>query len=270
MKRHANFSPTCLVLSVFFSLMTVLFIPQSSRADMSGTILETMDAAGYTYIHMDSGQEKLWVAIPQSKVVTGEQIIVLDGMEMKDFRSNSLDRTFGSIIFSPGIAGSVPASPQGKSAEPKPEKDQDDSFAAALQEERGSSGAAKPIEPVQGSTGSMGAIAPFAEINVEKAEGENGYTVSELFEKATALNGKKVRVRGQLVKYNANIMGKNWLHLQDGSGDPMKNTHDLVVTTTEEVSGPKIITIEGTLAAEKDFGAGYKYTVIIEDSTVLE
>lgn len=65
-------------------------------------------------------------------------------------------------------------------------------------------------------------------------------------------------------------MGKNWLHLQDGSGDPMKNTHDLVVTTTEEVSGPKIVTIEGTLAAEKDFGAGYKYTIIVEDSTVLE
>ena len=78
-----------------------------------------------------------------------------------------------------------------------------------------------------------------------------------------------MRVRGQVVKYNANIMGRNWLHLQDGSGDPMQNTHDLVVTTTEQLSGPKVITIEGVVAADKDFGAGYKYVVLVEDSTIV-
>ena len=65
-------------------------------------------------------------------------------------------------------------------------------------------------------------------------------------------------------------MGKNWLHIQDGTGDPMKNSHDLVVTTTDQLSGPKIITVEGTVAADKDFGAGYKYQVLIENATITE
>ncbi len=64
-------------------------------------------------------------------------------------------------------------------------------------------------------------------------------------------------------------MGRNWLHLQDGTGDPMQNTHDLVVTTSEQLSGPNVITIEGVVAADKDFGAGYKYVVLIEDSTIV-
>jgi len=105
---------------------------------------------------------------------------------------------------------------------------------------------------------------------LKKAEGENGFTVAEIFEQAKDLDGKKVRVRGQVVKFNANIMGRNWLHLQDGSGDPMQNTHDLVVTTTDQLSSPKVITIEGVVAADKDFGAGYNYVVIIEDSVIVK
>ena len=65
-------------------------------------------------------------------------------------------------------------------------------------------------------------------------------------------------------------MGKNWIHLQDGSGNPMHNSHDLVVTTSETVEVDNIVTIEGTLAAEKDFGAGYKYAAIIEDAAIIK
>ena len=65
-------------------------------------------------------------------------------------------------------------------------------------------------------------------------------------------------------------MGRNWIHLQDGTGDPMSNTHDLVVTTTETVENGKTITIEGVLAANKDFGAGYKYVAIVEDAKTVK
>ena len=189
-------------------------------------------------------------------------------MEMKDFHSNALNRTFPSIIFSPGIAGAGPVSPHGTSGGTKAADD--DSFAAAVAKERGgSTPQAAPIESQQGSAGSMGAIAPFTETEVEKAEGENGYTVAEIFDQAKNLHGKKVRIRGQVVKFNANIMGRNWLHLQDGSGDPMQNTHDLVVTTTDPLDSPKVITVEGTVAADKDFGAGYKDVVIVEDGTIV-
>jgi aspartyl/asparaginyl-tRNA synthetase len=94
--------------------------------------------------------------------------------------------------------------------------------------------------------------------------------VAEIHEQAKALDGKKVRIHAQVVKYNANIMGRNWLHLQDGTGDPMQNTHDLVITTTESLDSPRVITVEGTVAADKDFGAGYKYAVIVENCTIVE
>lgn len=255
-------------------VITVTFATTLKAADVSGTILETMDAAGYTYMNLDTGTQKLWVAIPQSKVTVGEKVAVVEGMEMKNFHSNSFDRTFDSIIFSPGLVGSASMSPHSTSTPPNTPKPQegpaDDSFASAVAAERAATGGgAAPVQPTQGSAGSMGAIVPFTEAEVEKADGENSYTVGEIFEQAQELNGKKVRVRGQVVKFNANIMGRNWLHLQDGTGDPMQNTHDLVVTTTDQLNSPTVVTIEGTVAAERDFGAGYKYAVIVEDSVIL-
>ena len=255
---------------LFFCALCLLCFPYQkvTAAEIAGTILETMDAAGYTYMNLDTGTQQVWVAIPQSEVNNGEKVAVLEGMEMKDFHSISFNRTFASIIFSPGLVGAAPASPHGQAMPPPAAAD--DSFAAAVEAERAASSAgAAPVQPQQGSAGSMGAVAPFTETEVEKAGGDNSFTVEEIFAQAKELDGQKVRVRGQVVKYNANIMGRNWLHLQDGSGDPMHNTHDLVVTTTEALSGPNVITIEGVVAADKDFGAGYKYVVLIENSTIL-
>jgi hypothetical protein len=120
------------------------------------------------------------------------------------------------------------------------------------------------------SGGSSGAVAPLQEISIPKADAENGYTVEELFTKAKELNGKKVRLRGKVVKFSPNIMGKNWVHIQDGTGNPMNNTHDMVVTTSETVAVDAVVTLEGILAAEKDFGAGYKYVGIIEQASLIK
>ena len=113
-------------------------------------------------------------------------------------------------------------------------------------------------------------MAPFSEIKVEKAAGENAYTISEIFEQIEALNGKTVRIQGKVVKFSPMIMGRNWIHLQDGTGDPIKNSHDLVVTTSEQIKVDDIITIEGVLAANKDFGAGYKYGAIVEEAKTVK
>jgi hypothetical protein len=111
---------------------------------------------------------------------------------------------------------------------------------------------------------------PFSKVNVEKSTARNGYTVGEIFAKGVSLNKQKVTVRGQVVKVNPNIMGRNWLHIQDGTGDPAKNTHDLVVTSADIAEKGAVITIEGTLAADKDFGFGYKYDVIVEDAVLTK
>ena len=239
----------------------------SGHESITGTINETMNASGYTYLSLNTSQGSIWVAIPQTTVKVGDEITCAPGMIMKDFQSKTLNRTFASIIFSPGIVGAPAESPHTSAPQPVAETTAN-SFEAAVQAEQQASGTM--VQPEQSSGGSMGAIAPFTEISVEKATGENSYTVGELFDKAAELDGKTVRVRGKVVKFNANIMGRNWLHLQDGSGNPMKNTHDLVVTTTAEVGSPDVLVIEGKLAANKDFGAGYKYDVILEQGKIIQ
>lgn len=234
--------------------------------NLTGTIVEAMDVAGYTYLDLDTAAGRVWVAIPQTAVEPGEQVSCLPGMEMTQFYSKSLDKTFERIIFSEGIAGSLSTSPH-RGATKLAKAPDSDSFEAAVQAEREAQSAetSKAIP----SGGSAGAIAPFAEITVEKAAGDNSYTVAELHARAAELDGRKVRVRGKVVKYNANIMGRHWLHLQDGTGDPRQNTHDLVVTVTSPVEDPDILTVEGVLAADKDFGAGYIYEVIVEQGEIL-
>ena len=84
----------------------------------------------------------------------------------------------------------------------------------------------------------------------------------------SSLAGQSVKVRGQVVKYNSEILGKNWLHLRDGSGSVGKNDNDLMVTTSTKVKVGDTVLVEGTVSLNKDFGAGYKYAVIIEDAKV--
>jgi hypothetical protein len=124
------------------------------------------------------------------------------------------------------------------------------------------------VQPMAASGGSQAAMAQSEDVMVEKAEGENAYTVAELFEKKSDLATQKVMVRGKVVKVSLGIMGKNWLHLQDGTGDAAGKTHDLVVTTAAQPEKGAVVVVEGTLSADRDFGSGYRYDVIIEDAEV--
>ena len=92
------------------------------------------------------------------------------------------------------------------------------------------------------------------------------YKVEELYAKKEKLNGKKVTVKGKVVKFSPGIMGKNWIHLQDGSGK--QGTNDITITTDQNTSVGENISVTGNLVTDKDFGSGYKYEVIIEGATV--
>ena len=122
------------------------------------------------------------------------------------------------------------------------------------------------------SGGSEGAKAPVPSepIKVDKAKGADAYTVSETYEKAGKLDKKTVSVRGKVVKVSKGIMGKNWVHLQDGSGDAGKGTNNLVVTTQDVPKVGDVVTAKGILYKDKDFGAGYLYKVIVEEATVKQ
>ena len=244
----------------------------ASMADaaLQGTVVETMNAAGYTYLQVESAAGKTWVAIPESTVTKGQQVTCLPGMVMENFQSKTLGRTFPTIVFSPGLQPEPAQAAAGKEQGTGGDKAAG-GFSAALQAEQtnqAAAGAAGGAELKGESSGSLGAIVPSADVNVHKATGANSRSVGECFDQAKDLNGTTVRVRGKVMKVSRQIMGKNWLHLQDGTGNPMKNQHDLVVTTLEEPKEGEVVTIEGVLAADRDFGAGYKYAVIVEDAKV--
>ena len=105
----------------------------------------------------------------------------------------------------------------------------------------------------------------LANISVPKASGANARTVAEINTQSAALKDKPVVVAGKVVKFNPDIMGKNWVHLRDGTGTEADKTNDILVTTKAEVKAGDIVTFSGTVRTDKDFGSGYIYKVMVED-----
>lgn len=201
-------------------------------AAIEGTVISSMDSGGYTYVELDSNGNKLWIAAPASRVKVGDKITALNGSVMNNFESKSLNRTFETILFVPAINTGDASSTQ---ADPH-------------------TGLAK------GAT--SGVDAPAAG-SISKAEG--GYTVEELFEKKDSLKGEKVSVKGKVVKANFGIMGKNWFHIQDGTGKA--GTNDIIITSLQKAQVGDVITAQAYLNTDKDLGSGYRYDVILEDAS---
>lgn len=93
-------------------------------------------------------------------------------------------------------------------------------------------------------------------------------SVAEIYAGAAKLEGQRVRIRARVVKSMPNIMGRTWLHVQDGTGDSAKGDHDLVVTTTAEPTIGQTVVLDGLLVRNKDLGSGYHYDVLLEDARV--
>jgi hypothetical protein len=208
-----------------------------------GKVVETMDSSGYTYILLDSKGEKVWVAVPQMYVTVGEEMELEGGTQMGEFVSKPLNRTFDKIIFSGG--------PTEKFNEERKKK--------------AHSGVVTGETKVQ-ETKQEGKVVP--NLKVEKAAGANAYTVAEIYKKRADLADKNIIVRGQVVKVSTGIMDRNWVHLEDGSGEAGKGNGKLVVTTKDRPALGDVVTASGVMHKNKDFGGGYKYDVILEDASL--
>jgi len=229
-------------------------------AEFAGKVVEKQDVSPYTYVRLDDGAgHETWAAVPQAQLEIGEEIALQSGIVMTNFSSKTLNRTFESIIFASGIVRGSENETVGTSG------GAGGGSSEAVQPEGAPHGMAS-----ESSGGSARAIVSFTGVKVEKSTAQNGYTVGELFADAANLNNRKVTVKGRVVKISPNIMGKNWLHIQDGTGDPTENTHDLVVTSSALVEKGAVVSLEGVLAADKDFGFGYRYDVLIEDAVVVK
>lgn len=210
----------------------------------AGQVAETMDAGGYTYVLVDTGTNKLWAAATRFPVKLGDSVSVPDSLPMKNFRSDSLKRDFPVIYFASSIAVNGA-----------------NSGATALPAGHPSVGGRPANHP---PTKGMSPAPKVDFTGLKPAKG--GKTVAEVYAASAKLAGQSVTIRGKVVKYNANIMGKNWVHIQDGTGSLGSN--DLLVTTSGQAKLGDTVLVEGKVAVNQDFGAGYKYGVLVEAAKV--
>jgi hypothetical protein len=128
---------------------------------------------------------------------------------------------------------------------------------------------AAPAMP-QGGMGSPHGAAPAAAPvkKLPRATGPDARTVEEVVKGKAALKDKPVLVHAQVVKVTSGVMGKNWVHLQDGTGKAADGTHDVLATTTDTVAVGDVVKAKGTVRTEVNIGAGYSYAVLIEDATL--
>jgi hypothetical protein len=192
-------------------------------------VVEKINAKGYTYLQVTENKEDFWIAVPTLEIETGETVYFSKFMVMQDFKSETIDRTFDEILF--------------------------------VEDARKSP---TPVEMKNIHSGAS--TVEKQEINLEPLKGER--TIQQIFNDRSDLNGKLVKVKGKVIKFNQQIMKRNWIHIQDGTGK--EDEFDLVITSSDKVEVGDIIIAEGKLATEKDFGAGYFFPVIIEDASITK
>lgn len=205
-----------------------------AATSVSGEVMEVKDAGNYTYLRLKTRNGETWAAIGKAPVKKGAKVTLENVTVMDNFESKTLNRTFKSITFG-SLAGAGGSAPHAGPATVNPH------------------------------TAAVADTAPDAP--VAKATGANAWTVAEINTKAGELKEKPVQVRGKVVKFNPGIMGKNWIHLRDGSGSSADRTNDILVTSANAVKLGDVVTARGVVRTDKDFGAGYAFKVLIEEAT---
>lgn len=196
-------------------------------------VKEVIQATSYTYLRVDEKGIEYWMAVGKHEVKEGAVLYYQDGLEMQNFESKDLNRTFDKIYFVQHISD-YPIDPDQQSVmgQTRPQKPTLDKF----------------------------------DINVEPVEG--GISISNLYENKTNLEGQTVIVRGKVVKVNPSIMNRNWIHLQDGSGDT--SNYDLTLTSVDIPKVGEIATYKGVVGLDKDFTMGYFYELLLEEAVRID
>lgn len=231
-------------LSILLALVVALLTPvagafapdsNSMPAGKSGlvphtaTVEETMNSAGYTYVRVKENDKTYWIAVPEMELEKGETISFYEHMMMEQFTSKTLQRTFDRILFVSAIARGD-----------------------RLPEVPSSAPDSRPVVMEN---------APVRELG----ETAGRLTVAEVYAQAQEFAGKTIEVKGKVVKISHGIMDRNWVHLQDGTGEGA--TSKIVFRTVQEglAVGEEVVA-KGILELNKNFGFSYFYPVIVEDA----
>jgi hypothetical protein len=221
---------TLLFTGVF--LLCPLGLLANTDGKGSGTVAETISVGGYVYVQL--AEDGTWVAAKPIPVSKGDQVSYAGGAMMKDFYSSSLDRTFETVWFVSSLEVT-------QSGDPNPHAGIGGGFSQAT--------AAEPMTE---------SITPVA----------GGKTIAEVYAQVAELKDQQVSLRGRVIKFSPNILGKNWVTLQDGTGTAPQDK--LIVTSANEVEIGDLVTATGTIRNNVDLGSGYTYKVILAEATFAQ
>ncbi len=202
-------------------------------------VIETIQTSNYTYLHVKENDSVKWLAVPLMTASQGETYYYTGGWPMKDFESKELHRKFDQVLF----LGSVSKDPN-MSNNGNPHGNLPLNYDST-----------KPYKRT---------IAPESKKDIKVDMANGGISIAELYANKEIYSGKTVKIKGQVTKYTQQIMGKNWIHLQDGTEKNGK--FELVITSLAEVKTGDIVTIEGKICLNKDFGYGYLFDLIMENA----
>ncbi|MGO8997239.1 MAG: nucleotide-binding protein [Polyangiaceae bacterium] len=202
---------------------------------LTGTIREHKDVSQYTYLRLDTDAGEAWAAVYRAPVKDGAKVTVLHASSIHSFHSKELNRDFDTIWFGmlPGYEAAPPT---------------------------GAAGAASAASAKGAAGGDMG---PSRSAGVAGAR-----AIADLAKRAPGLEGSQVTVTGKVVKENDGIMGRNWIHIQDGTGSAADKTNDVLVTSDATAKLGDQVVATGTVKTKQDFGSGYAYEFMLEKASV--
>ena len=230
---------------------------------MRGKVLEKIDVSQYSYLKLATASGEVWAAVQRTDKKVGDEVGVGNAFPMQGFESKELNRKFDVVYFGQlaGAGGDVAAMPPAMGG----------AMGGGMPGPAGGQ-AGGPPNPAQMAAQHQAVSTGPSDVKVEKvakASGADARTVEEIWGQREKLKGKSVTVRGQVVKFTP-VMGKNFLHLRDGSGNADNKNNDVTVTSADSVAVGDVVTAKGVIVVDKDFGSGYAYPVMIEDAKVAK
>lgn len=238
--KRMKFIKIILTTSIFlFSIIGIAQNPHAESGLKKVIVQEVLQVASYTYLNVLEDEAPKWLAVPTIEAKVGEIYYYKGGMAMPQFKSTELDKTFDEVIFLGSITNLNAIDPEKGMVDPN-----------------------APKEPVK--AGKQPTLDKL-ELTIEGVEG--GITIGQLFENKSQYAGKTIKVKGEVTKFSSAIMGKNWVHFQDGT--EFDGAYDLMVTSMEQLAVGDVVVFEGIITLDKDFGAGYFFKVIMQDAVIV-
>ncbi len=214
---------------------------------------EVIQVKDYTYMRvLEDGKEK-WLAVPTFQAEVGKTYYFKNGMEMPNFESRELKRTFPTIYFAEGVSTNPNATIIQNTVNPNTVNPNAVNTKTVDVNTIDLSSKSKPKLEKK-------------EIKIKPISG--AITINQLYKDAKQYQGKIVKIKGKVTKFNPKIMNKNWIHIQDGT--EYNGKFDLTLVTNADAKVGDVIVIEGEVSLNKDFGYGYFYELIVENATLVE